>query len=346
MNRTYSFAQIQTFKGLAILMIVLHNFCHLLPGAAVENEYVFLAERTWRFFSLLSEGNHVGLNLFSYIGHYGVPLFLFVSGYGLVRKYEQTSPMGISIVGFMGKHAVKLWWLLVPGLLVWLPSDLFLHHGEWAHKWTDVVYMLAYISNLFPHPDLLLGPWWYFSLTMQLYFIYRLFLYRRSDVWLYGVTLVCLLLELYALSVENMPMLNYLRYNAVGSVLPFACGILIARRGCVISGKGTWLAWLVLVASWTDGLLWAFSPLFFIWAVIPLLDKQGVWGNVLGSIGQLSAYVFVVHPIVRPYFLQAVKEGCSVYLSLAGYLFLAFLLALVFRWLIAKMKTNLQRFVA
>lgn len=76
MNRTYSFAQIQTFKGLAILMIVLHNFCHLLPGAAVENEYVFLAERTWRFFSLLSEGNHVGLNLFSYIGHYGVPLFL------------------------------------------------------------------------------------------------------------------------------------------------------------------------------------------------------------------------------------------------------------------------------
>lgn len=250
-------------KGIAILMIVMHNFCHWLPGCVVENEYTFDASRIGRYLDYFTQGGpHLVLNFFSHYGHYGVPLFLFLSGYGLVKKYESTKTKTMTktmtALAFIWQHAVKLWRLMLPALLIyWLCTLCF--GKPWTTKPTDLLAMVTYTANLFYQRDLILGPWWFFSLILQLYIIYRLLLYptrnvlseeanalRRHGV-LVAVMLVCFALQgwLYYFDVRMTPdwhlhlhdthprhwdLFNYCRYNFPGSMLPFGLGILWARE--------------------------------------------------------------------------------------------------------------------
>ncbi len=317
-------------KGFAIISIVLHNFCHWLPGCAVENEYTFLAERTYRFIELLTHGQHVMLNIFSFVGHYGVAIFLFVSGYGLVKKYESRDDH-IGVLPFIWYNLKKLWWLLALGLPIWFVSDIYLHDWHWPHHWYNVLQLITFTGNLFPDADLLLGPWWYFSLTMQLYVIYRLFLYKRKWASLAVVTLICCSAVFYAIYTENHILLNYLRYNFAGSMLPFALGITLARTNVYYDWTYACICLAMWIACWFDALSWMAAPIFFVLATLPLVDIKGVWHNIMVWFGQLSAYLFVIHPIVRPYFINDVKEGGDPYLNLAFYLFISFLLAILYR---------------
>ena len=112
-------------KGLAILCIAIHNFCHWLPMAVHENEYVFRLEDSFKLLHYVENFRpHVLLNIFSHFGHYGVPVFLFLSGYGLVCKYERSTPGGLmagapspalpGAAQFVRTHIVKLWQLMLP----------------------------------------------------------------------------------------------------------------------------------------------------------------------------------------------------------------------------------------
>lgn len=79
-------------RGIAILGIMLHNYCHWLGFAVKENEYTFSAGNAVQFWYKLTSFDHdILIHFFSFLGHYGVPVFLFVSGYGLVMKYENLS---------------------------------------------------------------------------------------------------------------------------------------------------------------------------------------------------------------------------------------------------------------
>ena len=80
----------QALRGIAILGIILHNYCHFLGQAVKENEYKFDATRPVQFWDkLVSLDSDLFIHIFSFLGHYGVPIFLFISGYGLVKKYER-----------------------------------------------------------------------------------------------------------------------------------------------------------------------------------------------------------------------------------------------------------------
>ena len=317
-------------KGIAIISIVLHNYCHWLPGCAVENESVYLAGRTDRFVSLLIQGNHVILNILSFAGHYGVPLFLFLSGYGLVRKYE-TRADTIGILPFMWYNAKKLWWLLVPGLLLWFVSDMYLHNWHWAHHWYNVLQLLSFTGNLFPGADLLLGPWWYFSLTMQLYLIYRLFLYRRGWLPLGILTALCVGITVLAVQMDHTDLLSYLRYNFAGSMLPFALGVTMARTRVYYDWTYAGICFVVWIACWFDAMSWVAAPVFIVLAALPLVSVQGVFRKVMIWTGRLSAFLFVVHPIVRPWFIRRFQAGGDPYVNLMLYLICTILLAMVFQ---------------
>lgn len=327
-------------KGFAILCIILHNFCHWLPVCALENEYKFYLNRTWTLLDFWSRGEHVVLNLFAYAGHYGVPLFLFLSGYGLVRKYEQGKLGPVGVGRFIFYNAKKLWWLLWLGLALWIVSDLQIHGGHLSHSWTDILYMLLYVVNLFPHQDhlLLLGPWWFFSLIMQLYIVYRLLLYRRGKTPLLLVTALCMLLLLVAVLVNDRQMqwLSYLRYNFVGSMLPFAMGIWMARYGVHYSWWQSVVCLLLFALCCFNKVAWLFTPFLFTWACLPLVEIKGMLRSILEWTGALSSVIFVVHPIVRAYFIHWIGIGGNWYLSLALYLLVTMLLAIVYRKIIRR----------
>ena len=77
-------------RGLAIIGIFLHNYCHWLGFAVKENEYTFTMSKASSLMQAISNPDwNLPIHLVSFFGHYGVPVFLFLSAYGLVMKYEK-----------------------------------------------------------------------------------------------------------------------------------------------------------------------------------------------------------------------------------------------------------------
>ena len=87
-------------RGIAILAIMLHNYCHFIGRIVQENEYQFFASNNDKLWQVLSNPDALlPVHLLSYFGHYGVPVFLFLSGYGLVMKYEKSLTPNPSPIG-------------------------------------------------------------------------------------------------------------------------------------------------------------------------------------------------------------------------------------------------------
>lgn len=86
-------AECSALRGIAIIGIFLHNYCHWLGFAVKENEYTFTIAKCRHLASVLgSPDMNLPVHLISFFGHYGVPIFLFLSAYGLVMKYERRLP--------------------------------------------------------------------------------------------------------------------------------------------------------------------------------------------------------------------------------------------------------------
>lgn len=395
-------------KGIAILMIAVHNFCHWLPRCVPENEYTFDAGRIGQYLVYVAQGGpHLVLNFFSHYGHYGVPLFLFLSGYGLVKKYEkpmttrcatmteteteaETAPQTKAAsqtkaappfptvfrrafqetgaaLAFIWGHAVKLWRLMIPAIvLLWICQETI---GKgWQTHAEDLLKMVTYTTNLYYKRDLILGPWWFFSLILQLYVVYRLVLYPTRH-WMHArlgrlsphlvpglCALTCLALQcgLYYADVRMSPdwhlhlhdasprhwdLFNYCRYNFPGSMLPFALGIMMARDEQGRSVKPTQSATLIasaavgtalLLVSAGYPLLWHLSPIFLLMALVPvagLVTNEGI-RRPLVWIGHISAALFALHPIVRAFTVAYAKHADQQGLWLATWGYLLLYLAL------------------
>lgn len=178
--------------GLAMLIIMIHNFWHILPGSIVENESLWSIEPIQQYGQyILQGGPHLVLNLFSHYGFYGIVLFVFLSGYGLATKYDNKAD--ISWVGFLARHAVKLWRLLFVGILLYYIA--FRLWGGDEPSWDHIIKLSLFVTNLSPHPKFIFGPWWWFSLIMQFYVVYLVFYHNRSFLTIGIFTLLCLALQ-------------------------------------------------------------------------------------------------------------------------------------------------------
>ena len=185
-------------RGLAIIGIVMHNFCHWLNPIVKENEY--------QYFS------HI-----SFFGHYGVPVFLFLSAYGLVRKYESREEtmvqrFSLQSLCFVRYHFLKLFKMMIVGFVAFTMVDAITpssHH----YAFLDVVAQMGMFNNLLPHPDDIIwpGPYWFFGMIMEVYIIFRLIFYKRSS-WLM-MSIVALSLFIMALLDPVGRLLYYLRIN-------------------------------------------------------------------------------------------------------------------------------------
>ncbi|MCM1108742.1 MAG: acyltransferase family protein [Clostridium sp.] len=325
-------------KGLAILGIILHNFTHWLPYTVKESEYTYSFKWAYYMWDHIRTLYHtLPLDLFSYFGHYGVVVFVFLSGYGLVRKYEKNTGNTVPVKEFVCYNAIKLWRLMLPAWLLFMVVDTLLE-GAFRFTFTDILLQLLYLVNFAPAPSthILPGPYWYFGLTLQLYLFYRLLLYRRSSVWLWVAALLSLAVQLWLLSLgtrSSVAWLQYVRYNFLGSLIPFVLGVSVARRAWAWP-ESRWinlLLILVLCALIMWGCYhkytWTLVPVLWIAFQIALLRAvpQG-WWQPLAWVGGISASVFVIHPSLRPLWLLLANAGLP-YVSLLGYVFTTLLCA-------------------
>ena len=350
MKELLSRKECSAMRGVAILAIMLHNYCHWLRGIVRENEYTwqqFKFDELWRL--TLNPDEQLPMHLVSFFGHYGVPVFLFLSGYGLVKKYEQGKLPEVGLWRFVRYNYLKLFRIFIVGFVAFILLDA-ITPGMHRYTWTAVVGMLGMFANLFEDPSHVVwpGPYWYFSITLQLYIFYRLILYRwRHWGLVVGMIVLCWLWQLSCQ--DDAVLLERLRYNLIGGVLPFGLGLLAARIPTIIPTLGTnnshagnkifpnWeyiialllaVALIVALSSNFQGWLWV--PAFIVVGTIALVKVMPEWMLSYSVwVGGISSAIFVAHPLVRkifvrPYIFDDMYAGLLLYVVATLFLSWAF----------------------
>ena len=363
-NELLNKSQCNALRGLAIIGIFLHNFCHWLDSKYVvlENEYNFTLNNTNRLWDYLTGGNidvYFPVQFFSFFGHYGVPVFLFLSGFGLVMKYEGARSEKSSAFKFIIYQWKKLFRLMFLGLLV----SLFVYAVYNIYYDTNwLAYFVAQIFlyiNLFEHPNanIIPGPYWFFGLMMEVYVIYRLLVYPTKNVkkkgwkWLgwFVPVLLIVVAWLIQLPLINEPvLLRYFRYNAIVAMLPFGAGVIVARYGFPKLPKwvlaiGAVVAMVALFFANMNYYAWLWGPLLVIIGSTCFVKLFQASNNKIQHgldialsplvwTGALSSCIFAVHSIVRlPIFREVLWRNYvltpAFYLWLLLYIVLTLLLA-------------------
>ena len=191
-------AESKALRGIAILGIMLHNYCHFLGFAVKENEYTFTATKPMQLLGrLMHADQYLFVHVLSFFGHYGVPVFLFISGFGLVCKYEQRTPQPVRALPFVGYHYLKLLRLMFLGYIAFAVVSYLHPHGYHGYTVGRVAAQLLMYINLLPDPDHIIkpGPYWFFGLMLQLYIVYRLLIYRQRSAGVVALIAVCWLAQ-------------------------------------------------------------------------------------------------------------------------------------------------------
>ena len=327
-------------RGLAIIGIFLHNYCHWLGPMVKENEYTFNAENVTRMnHALVHPDGQLPLHLLSFFGHYGVPVFLFLSGYGLFKKYQDVqAPVG----RFLYTHYLKLFRMMAVGFALFIAVDT-LNPPSWHYDSLKVISQLLMFNNLLPRPDKMIWPgaFWFFGLMMQFYLLYRLVLHRRH----WGIT--ALLMALCVIVQLQLPPLsetmNRYRYNFMGGMLPFGLGLLYAQfhKSATLWGddsvkqSAALLVCIALAYYLSQSFVgWTFAPAVICVATLltaKLLARAAVMAwlyRALCWMGGISAALFVTHPITRKLIIPISRHG-QPYLGLLLYIVASVALAWV-----------------
>lgn len=296
--------QCTALRGLGIILIILHNYCHWLEGMAAENEYTWTKVRNSIFWDNLFYGDFktIAFQIFSYWGHYGVPIFLFLSGYGLASKYNTKIP---TFSSFIKEHYLKLIKLMILGYLIYLSISYY--YDIFGKPLYTILFQITLVANLFPHPDVIIdpGPYWYLGITMQLYIIYALFGNKLSTRNICLITFFSLIILF--LTRHNFTILKWIKYNFIGSLLPFTFGIIIAKSKIIYNDYRTtilasiaFMSLLLIILLDRYFISWLFAPVFFIVffvIFINLLNQKLC--NIFYFIGCFSAHIFIIPPIIR-----------------------------------------------
>ena len=332
-------------KGIAILGIMLHNYCHWLKDIVRENEFTWRQLRCDRLLEVLQQPDELlPMHLFSFFGHYGVTVFLFLSGFGLVMKYERSPLPEVGIWRFLRYNYLKLFRILVVGFVLFVMLDA-ITPAMHRYKASEVVAILGMYANFLEHPAQVIwpGPYWYFSVTLQLYLLYRLVFYR----WRHWSVVVALMVGCWIWQLcycDDMVTLERLRYNLVGGLLPFGMGLLAARSEKLkeMCGKLRLPLYAVLFMlsillafyfSLLSPQMWLWVPALAVVGTMALVKLMPQW--LMPSVvwlGTISAAIFVMHPLVRKIFIRPYLQ----YDQYAG-LLLFIVATLLVSWLVKKM---------
>ena len=315
------------YKGVGILLIVLHNYFHWVRPNTGENEFGFNVERTQRLIDGLSWQPLESANLLlDYFGHYGVQVFVFLSAYGLARAYAERDPRWITFM--LGRIA-----RIYPVFLLAIVAHFIFVVTPWSpDAWWFVKAYLLKLSTLSAFvPDMqfsLVGPWWFFPFIVQFYAAFPLLnaLVRRHGTW----TLIAIGSTGVVASAALNPWLTDHGVNLYVTVvghLPVLClGIYLARcNGVAVSGVAAALAAVVFVAGWWSRPPWLLAPVCVTVALLYVLPRlAGVIGRwrladrFVRHCGVVSLPLFAIHGLIRDPFTSAANAQGQWWSTLAG----------------------------
>lgn len=327
-------------RGMAIMAIALHNFCHFIPGVTMENEFDFNSSNIANLIAPKDTFLQWVFDVFSFFGWYGVPVFMFLTGYGLVMKYERNQ-VPLSIGRFLTRNFLKLLFLMLPGVitLIIVTLSIALPHGHIGFPWiSDYVFQLTMLPDLLfpwwpPNP----GVFWYFGLTMEFYLIYAFLVYGRPRWWMWAIVVLSLVLQFVTDPASDT--MVWIRHNATGWASVFVMGIVYGRIHRVRGGMvltATVMSLSLMLPSMLNPVTWQFSiQACVVIAVVVARWSLSIpgWRQFWIWIGRLSPMIFVAHPVARDIILKVLTPESPSVIPLMAYLCLTFILALIFRLL-------------
>ena len=346
-------------RGLAIVCIMLHNYCHVFSFAIKESEFDWAIDQTRRWGDYL---HHVDVNLFvnvmSFFGFYFLPAFMFLGGYGLVRKYE-TGGAPFKAGSFVFKSWRKLLALVLLPQAIFVALQLELT-GHTSCTVAGLVGQLTMTSNFLigcqSAVNKLMGTqldlgikimpfvYWYLGMMMELYVIYALihrFQGPKARLWV-PVGLIAAGMALLLMFPNEGVGQSIVRSNAPVGLIPFGLGLLAGRYG-----KAEWisvrraavvlpLSIVAIVASSYN--FWAWN-LNYLWGTAMVVScgvlMRGITLRTFVKIGEVSALVYILHPVMRWVVIHFASRYYPewTYSQLAAYVLLTVLVVVLYRLL-------------
>ncbi|MDR2205563.1 MAG: acyltransferase [Flavobacteriaceae bacterium] len=303
--------QISILKSVGIIMIVLHNFLHWRTDVG-ENEMSYSPEHLINLMkSISNDPFSIFIGLFSYFGHFGVQIFIFVSAYGLTKKYLNQN-RDINYKEYIGYRLIKIYSLAGFGLLVTVAYQM-LYFGPSFSFVLSAVKSLT-MTNNFRYASIYayVGPWWFFSLILQLYFVFP-FLYRylqkKREMGFY-LLLAISYLSIYVIFPFTEKLKIPLFGNFLGHLPEFLLGIALAMfPKLALKSKHILMALGIFVISNLSEHTFPFSFLsatvLLIAMVRPLLfARKTVVSRALVFIGGISMFIFLINGQLRTFTLE------------------------------------------
>lgn len=283
--------QCYSIKGLAILLIMIHNFTDFLLSIEC-NEMVYEQKNTDVFLENLFSSNWFGY-IFSFAGWIGVAAFFFLSGYGLTKKYNGSKTFNSG--SYIKNHLIKLWILLVPVYLLYISVFTTDFITAIAHI-TFTINILRYVDN---HFILDPGVYWFFGAIFQFYLLF-IFMRKLDNRWLWCLCIVFLVFHYYLLYL-NTAIMSCMRHNFIGWGTAFTLGIIAAKTQLSIPKQYNRIVCAIsfitlcfcLVIKWLTPFTEVFTIIFFI-TLSKMLTKKWIC-----FIGVISPSIFVLHPTIR-----------------------------------------------
>jgi len=339
-------------KAFGMLFILFHNYSHHVKPWLGENEFSFSYQYTASFLSLIKE-NPIDISrlLFAFFGHYGVQLFIFISGYGLFLSYKDKP---VKWWPFFRKHLVKFY----PAYLLAICFYLILfpwHYHTSFHPWVFkfAILDLLFIQNFVPGAVYqLVGPWWFFSLIVQLYavFPFILILFHRYGIKaVIGIGIIAWIITLCFNSVAGGYGYN-LYYFFISRLPVFCLGIYFAWLS---DFKLPWWfiasCFVIVLAGNVNNFIWPLTMLavtifllVIIRLLIPVIERSHFLSPFLSWIGINSLFIFAVHGFLRfPFVERATQLNNSFITILIGMAF--FIVSILVAWSIKILETPIQR---
>jgi len=320
--------QTNFIKGFGILLIMLHNYFHLVAPNTGQNEFIFNAQNVQNLFSIISNSYLETINvLFSFFGHYGVQLFVFISGYGLSKSYitKQRSFFMFSI-----KRISKIYPPFLITILIILIYKVTLGSSAINTDWiTRVFTKILMLHTLLPGEALsFVGPWWFYGLIVQLYllFIPLFYIIKRwkGKGFLFILTLSYLLI--FYLYTPLMDRNIFVMANAPGHIPEFALGILIALNPNLTTK--VWHTPFLLLLFILGNFYFPFFPFTFIiityllvLCILYFLRKELMPIKFILFYGEISMFLFVIHGICRDPFTNLARASNNPVLTIVLSLF-------------------------
>lgn len=342
------------FKGIAILLIVTHNFMHEFPGPK-ENEFTFNPNNLTSLIDILSRHFEYSFQaLLSFLGYFGVQIFIFLSAYGLTKKFINQKP---GYWPYIIKRFQTIYPAFILSILLWATIVGTWRYGLFGSfkilyiNAESLLLKLSLLSNFIPDEALKpVGPWWFIAFIFQFYFIFPLLfsLYNRwGNIFLINSSI---------LSVTMMIFLNSeiggvnLYVNLLGHLPEFFIGMYFAKHddsGLRIPASVFLLAILIFILGSMHETLWHLTHIAFLVILIvafgklfPIIKRGSLSKKTFLFIGNISMSLFLVNGFLRRPFIAFSEHFDNWYMTIV-----ACLLFLFTSILIAMMLTKVEKFI-